>query len=191
MQFNKLHLLVHTPLAWIAINEAAVFDFSEAYLINKEGSWSMAVDIGESECKLPMKTPWRVIQLAATARALIMSDLLINLNDPCKIDDPSWIKPGKSMWDWRNHGDTINGFVYGINEPSYRGLIDFASAEAIEYVLFDAERYSEKGPQYPRKDLDMNQLVRYAATRKVNVLLCLDRRRAVNQNNWSLEEAFA
>ncbi len=189
-QFSKLPLLVQTPSAWIAINEASVFDFSEAYLVNNEGKSTMSVDIGKSECNLPMKTPWRVIQLGATAGDLIASNILVNLNEPCKIEDPSWIKPGKSMWDWRNHGDTINGFVYGINEASYHRLIDFASANAVRYVLFDADWYSENGPQFPRKDLDMPEIIRYANKKKVDILLYLDRHRIGNQNKWSLEEVL-
>lgn len=189
--FSKLPLLVETPSAWIAINEASVFDFSEAYLVNSDGNSTMSVDIGKSVCQLPMKTPWRVIQLGATAGSLIESNILVNLNEPCKIDDPSWIKPGKSMWDWRNHGDTINGFVYGINEASYRRLIDFASASVFRYVLFDSGWYGEKGPQYPREDLDMRKIIRYAGSKNVGVLLYLDRRGGGNHNHWNLEEVLS
>jgi len=187
ISFSKLPLLVQTPSAWIAINEASVSDFSEAFLANNGGNSTMSVDVGKSVCRLPMKTPWRVIQVGATAGTLIESNILVNLNETCKIEDPSWIKPGKSMWDWRNHGDTINGFVYGINEASYRRLIDFASANSIRYVLFDSGWYSDKGPQYPRDDPDMRQIIRYAGSKNVDVLLYLDRRHGGNRNGWSLD----
>ena len=189
-KFSKLPLLVETPSAWVALNEASLFDFSEAYLVNPSGKMSMGIDIDKSACRLPMKTPWRVIQIAATAGKLIESDILVNLNDDCQIADPSWIKPGKSMWDWRNHGDTINGFVYGINEASYKRHIDFAAANDIAYTLFDADWYSEKGPAFPREDLDMPAIIKYANAKNVDVLLYVDRHGKRGKLNWNLEEVL-
>ena len=190
MKFSKLPLLVETPLAWVALNEASLFDFSEAYLVNPLGKTSMSIDIDQSACRLPMKTPWRVIQIGATAGKLIESNILVNLNDPCQIKNPSWIKPGKSMWDWRNHGDTINGFVYGINEASYKRLIDFAAANAMAYTLFDAAWYSENGPAFPRDDLDMPGIIKYANAKNVDVLLYVDRHGKGGKSNWNLEQVL-
>ncbi|MCK9640823.1 MAG: glycoside hydrolase family 97 protein [Prolixibacteraceae bacterium] len=189
-KFSQLPLLVHTPECWLAINEASVFDFSVLYLRNNSTSATMSADIGISPCSLPLRTPWRVIQIGENAGDLIESNILVNLNEPCQIEDPSWIKPGKAMWDWRNHGDTINGFVYGINEASYKRLIDFASGNLIEYVLFDADWYSEFGPQYPSKDLDMPEIIKYANKKNVGVLLYIDRHRAGNNNDWNLEDVL-
>ncbi len=190
MKFSKLPLLVETPSAWVALNEASLFDFSEAYLVNPMGKISMSIDIDKSACRLPMKTPWRVIQIGATAGKLIESNILVNLNDPCQIKNPSWIKPGKSMWDWRNHGDTINGFVYGINEASYKRLIDFAAANAMAYTLFDAAWYSENGPAFPRDDLDMPGIIKYANAKNVDVLLYVDRHGKGGKSNWNLEQVL-
>lgn len=190
MKFSKLPLLVETSSAWVALNEASLFDFSEAYLVNPMGKTSMSIDIDKSACRLPLKTPWRVIQIGATAGNLIESNILVNLNDPCQIKNPSWIKPGKSMWDWRNHGDTINGFVYGINEASYKRLIDFAAANAIAYTLFDAAWYSEKGPAFPRDDLDMPGIIKYANAKNVDVLLYVDRHGKEGKANWNLEQVL-
>jgi Glycosyl-hydrolase 97 N-terminal/Glycoside hydrolase 97/Glycosyl-hydrolase 97 C-terminal, oligomerisation len=189
-KFSKLPLLVETPSAWVALNEASLFDFSEAYLVNPLGKTSMSIDIDKSACRLPMKTPWRVIQIGATAGKLIESNILVNLNDPCQIKDISWITPGKSMWDWRNHGDTINGFVYGINEASYKRLIDFAAANAMAYTLFDAAWYSENGPAFPRDDLDMPGIIKYANAKNVDVLLYVDRHGKGGKSNWNLEQVL-
>lgn len=190
VNFSKLPLLIDAKDAWIALNEASVFDFSMMYLRNESGSTTMQSDIGRSDCLLPVKTPWRVIQIGEKAGDLIESNILVNLNEPCKIEDPSWIKPGKSMWDWRNHGDTINGFVYGIDEASYMRLIDFASVSSIDYVLFDSDWYSLKGPQFPREELDMKKIIEYAHGKNVNILLYVDRQRAGGVNDWDLEEVL-
>ena len=44
-------------------------------------------------------TPWRVLMIGETPGTLIESEIIQNLNDPCAIQDPSWIKPGMSAWD--------------------------------------------------------------------------------------------
>jgi alpha-glucosidase len=49
---------------------------------------------------LPAKTPWRSLQIASTAAGLIESDLILNLNDPCVIQDCSWIRPIKCIGIW-------------------------------------------------------------------------------------------
>jgi alpha-glucosidase len=188
-QFSKLPLLVQAQNCWIALNEASVFDFSMMYLRN-DSATTMKSDIGISACALPMKTPWRVVQIGEKAGDLIESNILVNLNDPCKIKDPSWIRLGKSFWDWRNHGDTINGFVYGINESSYKRLIDLASEDSIQYVLFDADWYSEKGPQFPQKDLDLPSIIQYARKKNVGILLYIDRKRKGGNNDWKVEDVL-
>lgn len=188
--FSKMPLLLKTPHCWMAINEAAVFDFSEMYLKNASASTTLRSDIGVSNCSLPLKTPWRVIQVGKKAGNLIESNILVNLNEPCKIEDPSWIKPGKAMWDWRNHGDTINGFVYGINEASYKRFIDFASENGIKYVVFDAGWNSKKGPQFPRENLDMPEIIKYARTRNVGIMLYIDRQGKDEENNWDMDEVL-
>jgi len=174
----------------MALNEAAVFDFSMMNVINKDGASVLTADIGVSACKLPMKTPWRVIQIGKSAGDLIESNILLNLNEPCKIADTSWIRPGKSMWDWRNHGDTINGFVYGLNEESYKRLIGFSSENSFEYVLFDGGWYGEKGPEFFREEINMPELIRYAKKKNVKVLLYVDRRPERGVNDWNLEEVL-
>ena len=190
VKFSKLPMLVKTHDAWMAINEASIFDFSMMYLVNPLLENGMQADIGVSSCSLPLKTPWRVIQFGKKAGDLIESNILVNLNEPCQIEDPSWIKPGKSMWDWRNQGDSINGFVYNCNEASYQRLIDFASTNSMNYVLFDADWYSDKGPIFPRKDLNMPAIIDYAKNKSIKVLLYIDRHRKNTDNGWKLEEVL-
>lgn len=185
--FSKLPLLVEGDSSWIAINEAAVFDFSMMYLTNDDGTTILRSNIGTSICKLPLVTPWRVVQIGADMGDLIESDILMNLNEPSKIENTDWIKPGKALWDWRNHGDTINGFVYGIDTASYKRLIDFASDNEIRYVLFDSDWYSLDGPQYPKKDLPMPEIINYASDKGVSIVLYVDRQRKGGINDWELE----
>jgi len=75
----------------------------------------------------PGTSPWRVIITGEKPGDLILSNLILNLNEPCRIEDPSWIKPGISMWDWRVHGASYGDFTYGMNTESWVRFIDFAA----------------------------------------------------------------
>ena len=52
--------------------------------------------------KLPHNSPWRVMMISDRIGALIVSNILTNLSEPCRINDLSWIKPGKSTFPWWN-----------------------------------------------------------------------------------------
>lgn len=188
--FSKPPALLKTSNAWVALNEASIFNFSHMFFSSQMGETTMRSDIDVSRVTFPFQSPWRVIMIGEKAGDLIESNILVNLNDPCKIKDSSWIIPGKSLWDWRNHGDLINGFTYGLNEASYKRLIDFASLNDIQYVLFDSEWYSIKGPQHPRPDLHMPSIIEYAREKNVKILLYLDRRYQGGVNDWDLEEVL-
>ena len=61
--------------------------------------------------KLPHKSPWRVLMISDRIGALIESNIITNLNEPSKIKDVSWIKPGKTTFPWWNGNivaDTID-----------------------------------------------------------------------------------
>ncbi|WP_397447896.1 glycoside hydrolase family 97 catalytic domain-containing protein [Polaribacter sp. R77954] len=71
----------------------------------------------------------------------------LNVATPNKIKKPSWIKPGKTLWDWRVHGfKTEDGFTYGINNESYYRYIDFAAKNKIEYFMMDDGWYTDVNP---------------------------------------------
>ena len=65
---------------------------------------------------------------------LIESNIITSLNDPCKIEDVSWIKPGKTSFHWWN-GDIVpdTTFAPGVNFPTNKYYIDFCSSNQIEY----------------------------------------------------------
>ena len=48
----------------------------------------------------PVRSPWRVIMLGSQPGRLVESNIVVNLNPPPAIADTSWIKPGKTSWDW-------------------------------------------------------------------------------------------
>ncbi|MEH0153845.1 glycoside hydrolase family 97 protein [Limibacter armeniacum] len=92
---------------YLSVHEAALTDYSGMTLKQVKGNLFEA-DLapfspnGDVKVKqqVPMLTPWRVIKLAETAGGLITSHLIENLNEPSKIINTSWIKPGKYIGIW-------------------------------------------------------------------------------------------
>src|SRR5262249_3902855 len=86
----------------------------------------------------PLRSPWRVVMLADAPGRLVESDILLNLNPPCAIDDTSWIRPGKTAWNWWS-GTYAESVPYkpGMNPPTIKHYIDFAAESGFPYMLID------------------------------------------------------
>lgn len=118
--------------------------------------------------------PWRIVMVASNSVALASNNLSYLLGEPSRIDDISWIRPGKVAWEWWNCWN-IEGvpFVSGINNETYRHYIDFASRYGIEYVILDegwtVNRQADLFQVVPEIDLPM--LVQYASQRNVGIIL--------------------
>jgi alpha-glucosidase len=77
--------------------------------------------------------PWRVVIISTEDKQLANSDMMQKLAEPSRLADLSWIKPGKVAWDWWNDWNISHvDFKAGINNPTYKYYIDFASANKIE-----------------------------------------------------------
>ncbi len=118
--------------------------------------------------------PWRIAMVAPSDAALAMNNLSYLLGEPSRVQDISWIKPGKVAWDWWNNWN-IGGvdFKAGVNNDTYQYYIDFAARCGVEYVILD-EGWAVNG----RADLfqvvpkiDLPLLVRYAEERGVGLIL--------------------
>jgi len=134
-------------------------------------------------------TPWRVILIEDQIGDLVTNTVPLNVATPNKIEDPSWIKPGKTLWDWRVHGYTTkDGFTYGIDNESYYRFIDFAAENDIEYFLIDDAWYThvEPGKMTLSEKLDLEKVIAYAKEKEVELLLYYDRR----QGNYGDEALF-
>lgn len=155
---------------WLSVNEAALFNYSPPIFTSKYNKLVKTFAIDTVPVSLPFETPWRVIQVAESAAKLVESNILLNLNEPSKIEDTSWIIPGKCMWDWRCKGAKWGDFQYGINEESFKRYIDFAAANRIKYVLYDA---AWRGPMKEK----MPALIKYANSKGVDVCLYYERKK--------------
>ncbi|WAC48115.1 glycoside hydrolase family 97 protein [Asticcacaulis sp. SL142] len=140
------------------------------------------------------KTPWRVVMIGDSARALVESNLIATLGEPSKIADTGWIKGGKSAWDWWN-GFNAPVKNPGINTETYLAYIDFAKEMGLDYMLID-EGWSVGSSTRPKPGsdvtkaipaLDMPKILKYAKDRNVKVMLWLQ----WQQLDWQMDEALA
>lgn len=134
------------------------------------------------ETTAPAVSPWRVVLMVDQPGKLIESTTILNLNDPCAIADTSWIKPGKTAWDWWS-GPIAPGqnFEAGTNNETVKYFIDFASAMGLQYMLIDEGWYAPKNSRKKGQfdfdltktipEIDMPMLVDYAKQRKVDLIV--------------------
>lgn len=118
--------------------------------------------------------PWRILAVSREDTEMPVNDLVFALAEPSRLDDPSWVRPGFSAWEWWNDwGLTGVDFKAGINMPTYRKYIDFAAANGLEYVILDEGWYvpSSGDMLTPIPELDIPALVKYAAERNVKLIL--------------------
>ena len=126
--------------------------------------------------------PWRAFVVARNDSDLADNQTVFKLAKPCAISDTSWIKPGSCVWEWWNNWN-LQGvdFESGVNEQTYRYLIDFAAENSIPYVLFDAGWLTGKdaGEMVDTDEklaegktfIDVKGLIDYAKSKNVKVIL--------------------
>lgn len=165
---------------FMAIHEAEILSFAPLTLNASANDLSLTFNTEYSSRDNAFKTSWRTFILGKKVGDLVESNLLVNLNEPCKIEDTSWIKPGKSIWDWRVWGyKTQDGFQYELDTRSHKRLIDFASKNNVQYLLIDADWYGEEfnensDPTTAKEGIDIEEAMRYAKERNVGIILYLN-----------------
>lgn len=117
--------------------------------------------------------PWRLVLVTTDDTQLLNTDTPFCLAPECRVDDTSWIRPGKVAWDWWNNWN-LSGvdFRAGINTPTYKYYIDFAHDNGLEYIIVDEGWSSEEDLlTYSGGDLSIPELVAYGHERNVGVIL--------------------
>ena len=117
--------------------------------------------------------PWRIMMVGSDTK-IAMNNMSYLLAEPSRVQDISWIKPGKVAWDWWNNWNISNvDFKAGINNDTYKHYIDFASKYGIEYVILD-EGWAVNGKAdlfQVVPEIDLPMLVNYAKERGVGIIL--------------------
>jgi alpha-glucosidase len=187
---------VHTPLTLetedglvLSIHEAALTDYASMALARTDRStlkadlvpWSDGVRVRTAA---PMRTPWRTIQIVDTPGELITSYLILNCNEPNRLKDVSWIKPGKytGIW-WEMHLGTAtwgSGPAHGATTRNVKRSIDFASRFGLDGVLVEGWNvgwdgdWIKNGDKFrftkPYDDFDIHEVTRYATEKGVRLI---------------------
>ncbi|MGB1318233.1 MAG: glycoside hydrolase family 97 catalytic domain-containing protein, partial [Flavobacteriales bacterium] len=116
--------------------------------------------------------PWRVFGIANNEKDLIGMQLPYLLASPTKLEQTDWIKPGKVAWDWWN-AVNLQGvdFKPGMNTETYKYYIDFAAENNLEYIIMDEGWYKLGNLLEVKKEIDMPELIRYAKSKNVEIIL--------------------
>ena len=151
---------------YINLHEAALVDYPCMHLNLDDTnmvfeSWLTPDAQGnKGYMQTPCTTPWRTIMIVDDARKVLASRLILNLNEPCKIEDTSWIKPvkymgvwwelitGKNTWNYTDQlpsvklGETDYSKLqpngrHGANNENVKRYIDFAAANGFDQLLIE------------------------------------------------------
>ena len=134
---------VQTPLMlrsddglYINLHEAALVDYSCMHLnLDDENmvfeSWLTPDAQGDKGyVQAPFNTPWRTVIVSDDARDILASRITLNLNEPCKIEDTSWIKPVKYVGVWWDMITNRGSWAYTDDLPSVRlGVTDYTKVK--------------------------------------------------------------
>ena len=151
---------------YVNIHEAALVDYSCMHLDLDDKNLIFTSQLtpdaqgNMAHMQTPCSTPWRTVMVSDDARDILASNLILNLNEPCKLEDTSWIKPvkyvgvwweminGMKQWSYTNDlpsvkiGETDYTKVkphgqHGANNDEVRKYIDFAAEHGFDQVLVE------------------------------------------------------
>ena len=172
---------------FLTIHEAALEDYASINLTPRPSTdgvklltaltpWQSGVKV---YCEGEAKSPWRTIIIGKTPGDLITSRLMLNLNEPSKIEDTSWIEPGRYIGIWWSIHKMQNtwemGPTHGATTQNVKKYIDFAARHGFSGVL--AEGWNPgwgQGEQisylktYP--DFDIEEVCNYALNKGVRFI---------------------
>ncbi len=205
---------VQTPLMmktsdglYINIHEAALVNYPSMQLhVNREAhslSCNLVPDAFgyKAFLRAPAVTPWRTIIISDKATDILASKMILNLNEPSKIQNTSWIKPmkfmgvwwemqtGKSGWNYTDNPDSLDGngklvpnHHHGASTANVEHYIDFASKNGIKGLLVEGwntgwEEWSGNwnGGHFdfvtPAPDFDVKAISQYVKQKGVNMIM--------------------
>jgi len=165
---------------YLAFGEAALVDYARMkFTGDTENPLSLQTTLdGEVNLKKAgYITPWRYVMVAESpAKLLEYNYFVLNLNEPNKLEDVSWIKPGKVI---RDVTLTTQGGI---------ACVDFAARRNLQYVEFDAGWYGNEyddssdaatitvDPKRSTGPLDLHHVIEYAESKGIGIILYVNQR---------------
>lgn len=194
---------------YITIHEANLTDYAAMNLKTEGESTTLQTDLtpwstGEKVfAQTPSVSPWRTVIIGHTPGDLLLSRLMLNLNEPCAIDT-SWIEPGRyiGIW-WAIHQEKYTwkqGPKHGATTANAKRYIDFAAAHGFSGVLTEGWNVGWDGnwsqdnlfnftQAYP--DFDLEEVTRYAASKGVRWIAHNETGGFTKNYEEQLDSAFA
>ena len=201
-------LMMKTPDGvYINIHEAALLNYSAMQLHVENSNYQLTASLvpdaygNKSYLHAPSHTPWRTIIISDKATDILASKMILNLNEPSKTSNTSWIKPmkfvgvwwemqtGKGTWNYSDYPDSLgkdgnlipNG-KHSANTANVKKYIDFAAASHIKGVLVEGwntgwedwfGNWKENVFDFvtPYPDYDVQEIVRYAKSKGVSMIM--------------------
>lgn len=189
--------VVHTPLTiesesglFLSFHEANLVDFASMVLEQTSGNslkcdlvpWSDGTKV---KTTAPFKTPWRTLQIGETPGDLITSYLILNLNEPNKLEDTSWIQPHKYLGIW--WGMHIGKYTFwespthGATTENSKMYIDYCAELGVSHLLIEGWNKGWTPAWYENAmhmfsftestpDFDLEEVTRYADSKGVKII---------------------
>jgi len=198
-----------TSKFYVAIHEANLTDFASMTLLNSGNNTYKSElvpwrDGTKVYTQTPFETPWRTVIVGENPADLAMSNLMLNLNEPSKIEDWSWITPSKyiGIW-WGMHLENYTwgqGEKHGGTTENVKRHIDFASENGFDGVLVEGWNEGWDGDwtadgrafsftkAYP--DFKIEEITKYAAMKNVRLIGHHETAGAATHYESQLEDAF-
>ncbi|MBQ4465377.1 MAG: glycoside hydrolase family 97 catalytic domain-containing protein, partial [Oscillospiraceae bacterium] len=160
------HIADHS---WVLLSEANVFNEDDPYcadcVCTEGGSralrWKFGVKEKSVSFNTAFHTPWRAVIIADDLNGMACSDLILNLNPPNRLEDISWVKPGKTAWSWWSSGGDSP-----VEYHTQKDYIDFAAANGWQFVCLDFG-----WALWDDSEAKVKELCEYAAERGIGIYL--------------------
>lgn len=175
---------------YVCLSEANITNYPGMYLIKRDElilRSKLSPDINSVDVSVrgntPAVSPWRLFIIGPNPGALIESNLIMNLNDPCMISDAdNWLRPGKTTWSWWAEDRGFDpGFGFRIlSNQTVKYYIDFAAANNLQYVTLDGGWYgwfdastdmSFRDLTKTLPELNLPEVTSYAANKGIGLIL--------------------
>jgi glucan 1,4-alpha-glucosidase len=223
---------VQTPLMmksaeglYINIHEAALVNYSAMQLMVDKANFSLSSHLvpdavgNKAYMIAPCHTPWRTVIVSDKATEVLASKMILNLNEPSKIQNTNWIKPqkmvgvwwemhvGKSTWDYAGTRSGETNFEakphgrHGATTENVKRYIDFAAKHGIEGVLVEGwnigwedwfGQWKEEVFDFltPYPDFNLPELVKYAQEKGVKLIMHHETSGSVTNYERRIDEAI-
>ena len=199
---------------YVNIHEAAVVNYPTMTLILDDKDFSFKADLTPDAAGwrgrlcAPCTSPWRTVMVVDDARKVLASRIILNLNEPCALEDVSWIRPVKFMGVWWEMITGKRSWAYGsrlghgADTGNVKKYIDFAAEHGFDALLVEGWNEgwrdwfgNQKDEVFdfvtPFPDFDIEELNAYAHSKGIKLMMHHETSSSVVNYERCMDDAFA